>query len=93
MERVETRDTFLDALNRGGFNLILSDFALPAFDGLSAIRLDRSHDPHLPVILVSGTLGEEEAIDYGRRCRLTWLVANVPFSLSSRLSFRRRPPV
>jgi signal transduction histidine kinase len=43
--------------------LILSDFSLPAFDGLSAVEIVRAKWPDLPVILVSGTLGEERAID------------------------------
>jgi two-component system cell cycle sensor histidine kinase/response regulator CckA len=60
---VHNRDAFVAALERGGFDLILSDFALPAFDGLSAIEIVRTRWPELPIILVSGTLGEERAID------------------------------
>jgi DNA-binding NtrC family response regulator len=51
------------ALEYGGFDLILSDFTLPAFDGLSALKIARAERPDLPVILVSGTLGEERAVD------------------------------
>jgi two-component system cell cycle sensor histidine kinase/response regulator CckA len=43
--------------------LILSDFSLPAFDGLSALKIAHDKLPDLPVIFVSGTLGEELAID------------------------------
>jgi len=43
--------------------LILSDFSLPAFDGLTAIATARAGWPELPVILVSGTLGEELTVD------------------------------
>jgi two-component system, cell cycle sensor histidine kinase and response regulator CckA len=60
---VQGRSDFMSALERGGIDLILSDFSLPAFDGLSAIEIARSKWPDLPVILVSGTLGEERAID------------------------------
>lgn len=60
---VETRDAFVAALERGGFDLVLSDFSLPAFDGFSAGALVRAGWPNLPFILVSGTLGEERAID------------------------------
>jgi two-component system, cell cycle sensor histidine kinase and response regulator CckA len=62
-ERVETRQSFLAALERREFDLILSDFALPTFDGMSAIRIVRDKHPDVPVILVSGTVGEDEAID------------------------------
>jgi two-component system cell cycle sensor histidine kinase/response regulator CckA len=61
--RVQTRDDFVAALERGDVDLILSDFSLPTFDGLSAIAIVRAKSPDLPVILVSGTMGEERAVD------------------------------
>jgi two-component system, cell cycle sensor histidine kinase and response regulator CckA len=61
--RVQTRDAFIAALERGGIDLILSDFELPAFDGLSAAEIVRARSPVLPLILVSGSLDEEVAID------------------------------
>jgi two-component system sensor histidine kinase UhpB len=61
--RVQNREDFVAALERGGIDLILSDFSVPAFDGLSALAVARARWPDLPVILVSGTLGEERAID------------------------------
>jgi signal transduction histidine kinase len=61
--RVENREDFVAALERGGIDLILSDYSLPAFDGISALKIARVLLPDIPVILVSGTLGEEMAID------------------------------
>jgi signal transduction histidine kinase len=61
--RVQTQDAFVAALERGGIDLILSDFSMPAFDGLSALKIARDRFPDIPFILVSGTLGEERAID------------------------------
>ncbi|MEO7931744.1 MAG: response regulator [Chthoniobacterales bacterium] len=60
---VENRVDFLATLKRGGIDLILSDFSLPAFDGLSALEIVRAQWPDIPLIFVSGTLGEERAID------------------------------
>jgi signal transduction histidine kinase len=60
---VQSRADFMAALERGGIDLILSDFSMPAFDGLSAIKIARDRCPDVPFILVSGTLGEERAID------------------------------
>ncbi len=60
---VQSRDGFVAALERGGMDLILSDFTLTAFDGLSALKIARARWPDLPVIMVSGTLGEERAVD------------------------------
>jgi two-component system cell cycle sensor histidine kinase/response regulator CckA len=64
---VQCRDDFVAALEQGGVDLVLSDFSLPAFDGTSALELMRERWPFVPVILVSGTLGEELAIDSMKR--------------------------
>lgn len=61
--RTDNRDDFVAALGRGGIDLVLSDFKLPAFDGASAMKIARAGHPDVPFILVSGTLGEERAID------------------------------
>ena len=61
--RVETCADFVAVLERGGVDLIFSDYRLPAFDGLSATKIVQARWPNIPVILVSGTLGEELAID------------------------------
>lgn len=60
---VDNRNDFVAALERGDTDLILSDFSLPAFDGLTAVELVCTKWPDIPFILVSGTLGEEQAID------------------------------
>ncbi|MCG5243099.1 sensor histidine kinase [Azospirillum doebereinerae] len=64
IEHVVSRQSFLDALDQGGpFDLILSDFALPDFDGMQALDLVRERLPETPFIFVSGVLGEENAIE------------------------------
>ncbi|MEP7187655.1 MAG: response regulator [Roseiflexaceae bacterium] len=60
---VDTRETFLAHLDGQLYDLVISDYNLPTFDGLSAVKLLRQRDPDLPFILVSGTLGEETAIE------------------------------
>jgi signal transduction histidine kinase len=60
---VQTHDAFVAALEHGGIDLILSDCAMPAFDGMSALKIAHAKWPAMPLILVSGTLGEERAID------------------------------
>ena len=62
LERVDDREQFLSALQQRRFDLILADYALPTFDGLSALELARRHAPETPFIFVSGTLGEDIAI-------------------------------
>src|SRR5205814_286309 len=63
IERVETRNEFLSALKGGAFDVILSDFSLPTFDGKAALGLAREKCPGTPFLFVSGTLGEDAAIE------------------------------
>jgi two-component system, cell cycle sensor histidine kinase and response regulator CckA len=60
---VQTQGEFVSALERGDIDLILSDFTLPTFDGLSALKVAHAKWPGIPLIFVSGTLGEERAVD------------------------------
>jgi PAS domain S-box-containing protein len=61
--RVETRPEFLGLLERGGFDLILADYTLPSFDGISALKMAKKVCPEVPFIFVSGTLEEEVGIE------------------------------
>src|ERR687890_2430720 len=61
--RVQTRADFVAALECDEFDLILADYPLPAFDGLSALKVAQEIRPEAPFILVSGAFGEERAIE------------------------------
>ncbi|HJY92300.1 MAG TPA: response regulator, partial [Candidatus Acidoferrum sp.] len=63
MRRVETEAEFVDALGQGDVDLILADYTLPSFDGVSALKIALQKCPDVPFIFVSGTLGEEVAIE------------------------------
>jgi len=65
--QVDTKEEFLDVLGQERVAIVLSDFALPRFDGFSALQLVQEQKPNLPFIFVSGTLGEEAAIESLRR--------------------------
>jgi len=83
--RVDTRDRFVQQLQRPPPDLILSDHGLPSFDGLSALKLARERCPDVPFVFVTGALGEEFAIrtfelgatDYVLKHRLPELVPTV----------------
>ena len=85
IRRVETREAFEAALEREQFDLIISDYTLPSFDGLSALRIAGQKRPELPFVFVSGTIGEEAAVeslrrgatDYVLKDRLSRLAASV----------------
>src|SRR5215207_7328765 len=61
--RVQTRAAFAVALESGDFDLILADYSLPSFDGLSALRVAQEIRPEVPFVLVSETVWEETAIE------------------------------
>src|SRR5579862_9564012 len=63
VRRVDTKSEFVAAIEKGDIDLILADYTLPAFDGLSALKLALENCPDVPFIFVSGTLGEEVAVD------------------------------
>jgi two-component system cell cycle sensor histidine kinase/response regulator CckA len=71
--RVQTRDSFVSALERGGIDLILSDFALAAFDGLSAAEIVRTRWSVIPLILIFGSLGEDLAIHSFKSGATDWV--------------------
>ncbi len=59
---IRTREEYVAALERGGFDVIISDYRLPSFDGQTALTLARGQHPDVPFIFASGTLGEELAV-------------------------------
>jgi len=89
VQRVDTEAAFVASVKKGEVDLILADYTLPSFDGLSALHIARQHCPNLPFIFVSGTLDEEIAIDalkigatdYVFKTRLSRIVPSVQRAL------------
>jgi PAS domain S-box-containing protein len=61
--RVQSRDAYEDVLRQDPLDIILADYRLPMYDGMSALRLAHECRPDVPFIFVSGVLGEETAIE------------------------------
>ena len=57
------QDSFEAALARESFDLIISDYNLPGYSGISALKQAREQQPDAPVIIISGSIGEEEAVN------------------------------
>lgn len=74
--RVETRGAFVDALNRETWDIILADYSLPGFDGISALNLAAQQRPDIPFIFVTGSLGEERAVETLRNGATDYVVKN-----------------
>src|SRR5215210_2881859 len=63
MVSVQTGADFVTALEEGSFDLVLAGYPVPSIDGISALELTREAWPNVPFIVVSGTAGEEVAIE------------------------------
>jgi len=61
-ERVETQTTMQEALSRGPWDIILSDYTMPEFNALAAVRTLKESGLDIPLLVVSGTIGEETAV-------------------------------
>jgi diguanylate cyclase (GGDEF)-like protein len=83
INRVQTEPEFIAALHEDKPDLILSDFSLPNFSGLRALDLAVVHAPDTPFIYVSGTIGEERAIDALRRGATDYVLKSNLSRLSS----------
>ena len=61
-ERVETKKEFIEALTKKP-DIILADYKLPTFEGMSAIKIQQETAPDIPIIIVSGIIGEELIVE------------------------------
>jgi two-component system, cell cycle sensor histidine kinase and response regulator CckA len=61
--QLENQADYLTALENENFTLILADYTLPFFDGLSALRMAREKCPDTPFIVLSGTIGDDLAVE------------------------------
>jgi len=97
-ERVETRADFIRALEQSPPGVILSDYSMPSFDGYAALAIALAKCPDVPFLFVTGTLGEEVAIetlkqgatDYVLKHRLSRLVPSVQRALREAEERRER---
>jgi len=75
-KRVATKASFVNAISDFAPDIILSDYSLPSFDGLSALKVARERCPDVPFIFVSGALGEEKAIDLLKKGATDYVLKN-----------------
>ena len=80
---VGDRAAFEAALDAGVFDAIVSDYHLPSFSGLDALAIVRRKNLHVPFILVSGTIGEQAAIESLKAGATDYLLKHQPDRLPS----------
>src|SRR5665213_3473706 len=61
--RVDSETEFRSALEKFNPDLVVSDFSMPQFDGMTALEIVREAHPDIPFIFVSGTIGESVAVE------------------------------
>ena len=75
-KRVATKASYIGAIADFSPDIILSDYSLPSFDGLAALKIAREKCPDVPFIFVSGALGEEMAIDLLKKGATDYVLKN-----------------
>ncbi|HTB81069.1 MAG TPA: PAS domain S-box protein [Opitutaceae bacterium] len=78
VNKVETRAQYVAALEVGDFDVILSDYTMGSFDGLSALELARVWCPEKPFIFLSGTIGEDRAVEALKRGAMDYVIKDRP---------------
>lgn len=97
-ERVDTPESMTSALDRNVWDIAISDYVMPKFSALAALELLRERDLDLPIIILSGAIGEETAVaamragahDYLMKDNLTRLVPAIERELQESANRRER---
>src|SRR4030043_1106846 len=75
-ERVETAESMKAALSTKTWDLILADYSMPHFSGLEALKLLKASGLGLPFIIVSGSIGEDVAVEAMKAGAQDYLMKN-----------------
>jgi PAS domain S-box-containing protein len=97
-QRVDTEEDFRSALTQFSPDIVLSDYEMPGFNGVEALKILKELRPDIPFILVTGAIGEEAAIevltggatDYVLKSRLSRLTPAVERALAEAREHRKR---
>ena len=85
-EVVQSRETFANALQNFNPSIILSDYSLPSFDAVSAFSITQQVCPDVPFIIVSGTIGEENAVELIKNGVTDYALKDKLFTLPTKIS-------
>src|SRR5512133_4029898 len=78
---VQTKEEYLAALERKDFDIILSDYRMPGYDGDQALAAAQEICPEIPFIMVTGELGEERVIETLKRGATDYVLKDRIFRL------------
>ncbi len=84
-----TKNEFESLIRKNQYDIILSDFKLPGFDAFGALKLCKAICPDIPFICVSGSIGEEIAIELLKQGAVDYILkdrlARLPFAIKRAL--------
>jgi two-component system sensor histidine kinase/response regulator len=83
---VQTREEYENALENFGPDIILSDYSLPTFDAVTAFRIKQEKSPYIPFIIVSGIIGEENAVELIKNGVTDYTPKDKLFTLSPKIN-------
>ena len=75
-KHVDNAQKLSNALTDETWDIVITDYAMPGFDGIEALRIVNDHDENLPVIMVSGTMGEDVAVEAMKKGVTDYLMKN-----------------
>ncbi|MDP1689708.1 MAG: response regulator, partial [bacterium] len=80
---VASKKEFIEGLDQFSPDLILADYKLPSFDGISALDISQEKCPDIPFIFVTGTMGEEWAVETLKRGASDYVLKDRIYRLAS----------
>ena len=83
---VQYREEYEIALEKFAPDIILSDYSLPAFDAVTAFRIKQNKYPYIPFIIVSGIIGDENAVELIKNGVTDYAPKDKLFTLSQKIS-------
>lgn len=84
-EIVQNQDDYIESIKNFVPDVILSDYSLPAFNGVRAFEIRETICPHIPFIFVSGTIGEENSIELIKNGLTDYVIKDKLFTLASKI--------
>src|SRR5580698_5248868 len=79
----KSREDFIKALTQGKYDLIISDFSLPSYDGLSALAVAQEMHAETPFVFFSGTIGEDVAVESLKHGAVDYVIKQRPGRLTA----------
>jgi len=91
--RVDTKEEFLKALEEFRPDIIISDYAMPEFDGMQALILAKEYEAGIPFIMLTGSINEETAVECMKAGATDYILKDrmkrLPFAVNEALEQRK----